>query len=194
MQSNTILDIWLQLNLPTTNSFINTMNLISTQLPSNNNFPFQLHYQNNQNIFISQYHNPQKTSFFHIKKLPSDQTSLISIPSLPSSNLSSFNLPYNQIKKLNNLLSIQIDYKEILALIHIFTTTQSHPLPQLIPHINITSSEVQTIQQTTNSTFYQNQLINLYFLIQNLHPNNLEFYIDASIKNLQTPDIKAGIG
>jgi len=105
------------------------MNLISTQSSSNNNFLFQLHYQNNQNIFISQYHNPQKTSFYHIKKLPSNQTSLILILSLLSSNLSSFNLPYNQIKKLNNPLSIQIDYKKILALIHIFTTTQSYPLP-----------------------------------------------------------------
>src|SRR5437868_8576347 len=53
----------LQLNLHQINSFINTINLISSNY-SSNYFLFKLHFLNNQNIYISYHLNSQQTLFY----------------------------------------------------------------------------------------------------------------------------------
>ena len=124
----------------------------------------------------------------------SEQTLLTQILSLPNLNLLVLNLSYTQINKHNNPTSIQINYKEILSLIHIYNITRNQLTPQILLQINLVSPEVQLIQQTINLSTYQNQLTNLFQSIKNLHSNNLQFYTDASIKNIQTSNIQTGIG
>ncbi|CAG8813776.1 17597_t:CDS:2, partial [Racocetra persica] len=104
---------------------------------------------------------------------------------------SSFNFPYKLTNKLNNPLHIQIDYKEILALNDIFDFINTTNSSQLIPQINILTQDIQLIYDITNLTIYQNQLSQLYSLIQNLDSQELHFHTDASIQNLQSPNIKS---
>ncbi|CAG8828736.1 23627_t:CDS:1, partial [Racocetra persica] len=54
--------------------------------------------------------------------------------------------------------------------------------------------DIQLIYDIANLTIYQNQLSQLYSLIQNLDSQELHFHTDASIQNLQSPNIKSGIG
>ena len=110
-----------------------------------------------------------------------------------ASNSTFINLPYKQInfKKL----FLQIDYNEILAIINIsknFTITPTPSLHQ--PQINLSSREIHLIQHTIKTPSYQNYLIQLYNNISNLNTTDLQFYTDASIKNLLTSNIQTSIG
>ena len=194
MHNNTIPTIWAHLNLPTINSFLNSLNLFL--IPSNpQHFSFfQVYHTNNLNIIISQFNNIQHPSYYILDNYSTNQIGLkpITLPLLI--NFNCFNLPYHQVKTYNNPFSLQIDYKEILALIHI-SINLTIPTPnQILPQINLYTRDIQLIQQTINFTNYQNQLINLNSLLQSLHLTELNFYTDASIQNLKTPSIKSGIG
>ena len=54
--------------------------------------------------------------------------------------------------------------------------------------------DIQIIQNYIQPHSNQDQLIDLYYQILDLNSDNLYFYTDASIKNLQILDIKAEIG
>ncbi|CAG8737512.1 9902_t:CDS:1, partial [Racocetra persica] len=108
---------------------------------------------------------------------------------LPTSCHSTFNypslyLPYNLTNKSNDPLTIQIDFREILALIHIHNTITSQSTVLLQPQIILPSYEVQLIQQFVHTPTYQKHLIDLNLLITQLDTNKLHFYTDGSIKNL----------
>ena len=120
------------------------------------------------------------------------QTYLIeSVNPLPSSK--PINLPYKQIKFKNSLL--QIDYREILAIIDISNNLKPLPISSLCqPQINILFCEIHLIYHIIESSYYQNQLIQIYNNILDLNLTNLQFTTDASIQNLQTTNIQTSIG
>ncbi|CAG8563918.1 5130_t:CDS:2 [Ambispora leptoticha] len=116
-QTNTISTTWPSLNLPSTNTFINTIDLLSTSFLSNPSSFLQISYTNNQQIYLSHQINPTQLNIYKVTNSTPGLISLTSsiLPSLPT--FYSFKLPYNQLKFYDNQL--QIDYQEILALIHI---------------------------------------------------------------------------
>ena len=73
-------------------------------------------------------------------------------------------------------------------------TTIATTFSQSIPQVHIPIQEIQLIHYLTNHTIYQHQLTSLLTLIQNLALQDLHFYTDASIQNLQSSNIKSGIG
>jgi RNase H len=193
-QTNPLQITWPQLQLPSVNSFINTTELISS---ANTNFPFQLLY-NNQHITFIHHNKYQEISIYEIYQLAEPQegqTNLMeSIDLLPNSK--SINLPYKQIKFKNlKYFLLQIDFREILAIIDIANNLKLSPiLPPCQPQINILSREIHLIQHIVESSYYQNQLIQLHNNILDLNLTNLQFATDASIQNLQTTNIRTSIG
>ncbi|KAF0548137.1 hypothetical protein F8M41_026349 [Gigaspora margarita] len=155
----------------------------------------QLEVANLLDKIILQLNKSQQTTLYKINQsseTSTGQSNLLEITNLPR-NFKSINLPYRQIK-FGRLLS-QIDYKEILALIDIFNNLD---LPLLFspyqPQINILSREIHLIYHSIKTPYYQNQLIQTYNNILNLNTIHLNFFTDASIKNLQSSNIKSGIG
>jgi hypothetical protein len=63
-QLNNLKSTWPHLNLPAINTFLNTINLISTSSTSNIHSLLQLHYLNNQQIFLSYQNFFQQHSHF----------------------------------------------------------------------------------------------------------------------------------
>src|SRR6201988_3034339 len=190
-QTNSLQATWPQLQLPPINSFINTTDLIPSV---DTNFPIQL-FSNNQDITFLHHNKYQETLNYEIYQLADPlegQTYLIeSVNLLPSSK--PINLPYKQIKFKNSLL--QIDYKEILAIIDISNNLKPLPISSLCqPQINILSREIHLIYHIIESSHYQNQLIQIYNKILDLNLTNLQFATDASIQNLQTTNIQTSIG
>ena len=125
--------------------------------PSSNSFiSFQIHYSNNQLIYLSQQTNFQSLTYYKTSISTSGFTQLSPTYSSSINSFFSFNLPYEQINKINASFLIQIDYKEILSLIDIYKLTTQLSIPQLLPQINLPSREIQFIQQIVNSHTYQN--------------------------------------
>ena len=190
LQLNSIHITWPHIKLPSKNSFINTTDLIS---PSNS-LPYQLLF-NNRDKIILQSNKSQQTTLYKINQsseTSTGQSNLLEITNLPW-NFKSINLPYRQIK-FNRFL-LQIDYKEILAIIDIFNILDLPLLPSPYqPQINILSREIHLIYHSIKTSYYQNQLIQIYNNILNLNTIHLNFFTDASIKNLQSSNIKSGIG
>jgi hypothetical protein len=126
-------------------------------------FPFHL-LPNNQDLFFIHHDKHQQILIYEISQLeepPEGQTRLVeSVNPLPDSKL--INLPYKQIKfkfKFNRFL-LQIDYKEILAIIDIFNNLNPPPTPSPYQlQINISSREIQLIHHIIESPSYQYQLI-----------------------------------
>ena len=191
IQTNSFQNTWPHLQLPPINNFINTTDLISSSTTS---FPFQL-LPNNQDLFFLHHNKYQQTLIYETDQLAEPlegQTSLIeSVKLLPNSR--QINLPYKQIKFNKSIL--QIDYKEILAIINIFSNLNSLPTTSLYqPQINIPSREIHLIHHIIEPSFYQHQLIQIHNNILNLNLTNLQFATDASIQNLQSSNIQSGIG
>src|SRR5260364_283884 len=119
-------------------------------------------------LFLLHQTSLSKTKTYNINPSGSGFIQLLSnISSFPNT-FSLFNLPYNQINKSKNQTYIQIDYKEILALIHIFNltnTTTSSTSSQSISQIYISTQETQLIYHLTNNATYQHQLTNHLFKI-----------------------------
>ena len=190
LQNNSLQLTWPHLKLPPTNCFFNTTDL----MPSlNTNFPFQL-LLNNQNRTFLRYSNPRHTLSYKINQTnetPIGQTNLIEIHSL--SNFKPINIPYKQIKF--NKPYLQIDFKEITAIIDIASNLNLPPTssPQQ-PSICIFPREIQLIHHIVKTPYYQNQLTQIYNNIINLNITRFRFYTDASIKNLQTPNLQSSIG
>src|ERR1051325_9111249 len=120
------------------NCFINTTDLISLSL----NFPFKLLFNSQYTVFLYQ-DNPQQITPYEVNQLEEiiiGQTNLIeSFNTL--SHFKSINLPYKQIKFSKSCL--QIDYKEILAIIDISNNLNPSLIPPLHqPQINLSSREI----------------------------------------------------
>ena len=194
IQTNVLQTTWPQLQLPPINSFINTTDLVS---PVKSTFPFQL-LPNNQDITFLYHNKYQETLTYKIYQLAEPlegQTNLIeSIDPLPNSK--PIYLPYKHIKFKDSLnLLLQIDHKEILAIIDIANNLKppSNFSPGQ-PQVNILSREIQLIHHIIESPYYQNQLIQIHNNILNLSISNLQFATDASIQNHQTTNIQTSIG
>src|SRR5260364_60487 len=124
LQLNSIHVIWPHIKLLSRNSFINTTDLIS----SSNSLPYQLLF-NNRDKVILQSNKSQQTTLYKINQsseMSIGQSNLLEITNLPR-NLKYINILYRQIK-FNRLL-LQIDYKEILAIIDIFNNLDLPLLP-----------------------------------------------------------------
>ena len=152
-------------------------------------FPFQISLNNQDINFLH-----QQTLIYEIYQLADQlegQTSLIeSIHILSNSKL--INLPYKQIKFNRSLL--QIDFKEILAIIDIFNNLNLPTTPPLYqPQINILSREIQLIYHIIESPYYQYQLTQIHNNISNLSLTNFQFATDASIQNVQSSNIRSSI-
>ena len=187
IQTNSFQITWPHLYLPPINSFINTTDLIPSLTTK---FPFQLSLNNQDINFLH-----QQTLIYEIYQLADQlegQTSLIeSIHTLSNSKL--INLLYKQIKFNRSLL--QIDFKEILAIIDIFNNLNLPTTPPLYqPQINILSREIQLIYHIIESSYYQYQLTQIHNNILNLSLTNLQFATDASIQNVQSSNIRSSIG
>src|SRR6201988_4668821 len=102
------------------------------------------------------------------------------------------NLLYKRI--IFKKLFLQIDYKEILAIINISKNFTITPPSLYQPQFNLPSKEIHLIQYIIKTPNYQNYLTQLYNNILNLNTTNLQFYTDAFIKNLKTSNIQTGIG
>ncbi len=194
LNNKTIPEKWPHLNLPQTNYFLNTLEYFSPNNPKNNLICYY-HPSNTQLYF--QYNESSNKSYSLITQNTSEhgQIQLQTYePSLPS-NLNFINISNSKIYKKDNSYNIQIDIQEILALIK---TQQQYQLIQLnqnlpLPQITLPSYDIQIIQDYIQPFSYQNQLINLYYKILDLNSDTLHFYTDASIKNIQTSQIQAGI-
>ena len=102
----------------------------------------QLHYLNNQQIFLSYQNFFQQHSHFKVTTLIPGFSQLLPITNLPTQNLYSLNILYHLSNKSKNFTSIQIDFREILALINIhnITTSQTTSLSQ--PQISLSLYDI----------------------------------------------------
>src|ERR1700752_2452862 len=93
------------------------------------------------------------------------------------------NLLYKRINFKKPFL--QIDYKEILAIINISKTLTITPPSLYQPQINLISREIHLIQHIIKTPIYQNHLTQLHNNILIINTTDLQFYTDASIKILK---------
>jgi hypothetical protein len=136
------------------------------------------------NLLFEKYSILQKTSGIIILQ-PSLQ-----IFTIPFSSTINF-LCKSQKEKQSYKLSI--DYQELLSLIQI-SSSLYQPTPLENTFIQIQNPNIEQITNSIITSAYQTEIINIYQQILSSPLENLHFYIDASIKNTQSANLKTGIG
>ena len=184
--------IWPNIQLEHTNSFINTLNFIttlSTIIQKNNWTLYKTEHQihigkiklfNSNNLQLNIYSSIYTTGLIHLS--PTSQ-----ILNIKSKNTINFTC---KSQKEKQYFKLSIDFKELQALSMLNLYPHRHQHFSSI-QIQIQNPIIEQIKNTIITPSYQQELINLHNQISQISHNNLHFYSDALIQNSLSSNIKS---